>query len=229
MVNNSLSFYPSNNRELLHIGIIPDGCRRWAKNNNFSYFEGYKIATDHLFKIVQACFEERVGILSIYGISYENFKRDDSTIKAFCNAYQDLINLNLCDYCKDKNIDLYIIGNEKILPKGLKKIKKNLDGIKKKIENKKIYFLTGYNPLQEIFACFSKIDNINNFTQNLWVKEPLDFVIRTGGANLLSNFLPIQSAYARLYFFQENFPDLEISKILGVIKEYKGLERKYGE
>jgi undecaprenyl diphosphate synthase len=53
-------------------------------------------------------------------------------------------------------------------------------------------------------------------------------VIRSGGANVMSNFLPLQSAYARLYFFDALFNALEWADIERCLSEYRGLDRKYG-
>ena len=59
--------------------------------------------------------------------------------------------------------------------------------------------------------------------------KPLDLIIRTGDANLLSNFLPIQSSFARLYFINKLFNDINNADIEEIINSFSQIYRKYGE
>jgi len=75
------------------------------------------------------------------------------------------------------------------------------------IENKtqyfsktRLYLLTAYNPLLEIVSALRNAKGIpEELVDYLWIKDPVDAIIRTSNANLLSNFLPIQSGFARFY------------------------------
>jgi undecaprenyl diphosphate synthase len=63
----------------------------------------------------------------------------------------------------------------------------------------------------------------------MWVKRPLDLIIRSGGANLTSNFLPLQSGFARLYFLDELFNDVKLETVIGIMDGFNDLNRKFGD
>ena len=61
------NFYPShNNKNPYHIGIIPDGARRWAKKNNISYLQSYRISMSKLLKFCKYLFDKKTYEISIY-------------------------------------------------------------------------------------------------------------------------------------------------------------------
>ena len=95
--------------------------------------------------------------------------------------------------------------------------------------SKRLNICIAYNPLYEIWESAKKSSTPSDFLNNLWVKTPLDLVIRTGKANLISNFLILQSGFARMYFIDKLFNDIQISDIKQIMDTFKKNERKYGE
>jgi undecaprenyl diphosphate synthase len=71
--------------------------------------------------------------------------------------------------------------------------------------------------------------NDENFVDLLAVKKPVDVIIRSGAANLLSNFLPIQSGFARLYFYDKLFNDLTVADVQSTYQKFIQQNLKYGE
>lgn len=61
------------------------------------------------------------------------------------------------------------------------------------------------------------------------VADP-DVVIRTSGEYRLSNFLLWQLAYSEMFFLQKQWPELEKSDLLDVIRSYaNGRRRRFGK
>ena len=62
-------------------------------------------------------------------------------------------------------------------------------------------------------------------------KLSLDLVIRTGDAITLSDFLPIESRYAQLYFLPTLFNDLTVDDLMGICDQYEAAlpTLKHGE
>lgn len=228
-MNKEVSFYPNIKNEKLHIGFIPDGGRRWADKLGLSVEEGYQNASFYIFDFIKLCFREGAGIVSIYGASSHNFKRDPKTVLAFCEAYDSLIINQLSKYLDENNISLSVIGDKNLIPSFLLGTIDKIETNYKDYSEKKIYFLIGYDPIKELISSIESADTPSNFINYLWVKEPVDLVIRTGGANILSDFLPLQSAYARIYFFEEIFPNIKPENYIEIIRSYRELRRLYGE
>jgi len=63
----------------------------------------------------------------------------------------------------------------------------------------------------------------------LWVPEEVDLIVRSGGAETLSQFLPLQAAYARMAFLPSLFNDLTVGRVLDVVTEHERLTLLHGE
>ncbi len=123
-----------------------------------------------------------------------------------------------------------IIGNHHILPVSFQE---SIVTVKEKTMRNNYTFLNlcvAYNPLEEILDAVNKSYLKGEiFIKNLWIQEPLDLVIRTGGANLLSIFLPIQAGYARLYFLEKLFNDVGKVEIVEILEKFGKINRLYGD
>jgi len=227
---NLFNFHPTKDKKPLHVGLIPDGTGRWGEINNMSVMDSYMHAMGKITQFIDFFFKKEVPITSIYMSSIQNFRRQKEKIEAFCRGQEYFISTELSILLKNyPNTMVIPVGNLNILPEGLKKALLNMITKQKTISHpeKKIYLCVAYNPLEEILQAVSSQQG--NFPNSLIVKEPLDLVIRTSGANLLSNFLPLQSGYARLYWLEKLYPDISIDDYENIYNEFVKLERKYGD
>ena len=60
-------------------------------------------------------------------------------------------------------------------------------------------------------------------------QAPVDFFIRTGGEQRVSNFLLWQIAYAELYFTPVLWPDFDAAAFDAALADYASRERRYGK
>ena len=87
-----------------HIGIIPDGNRRWAENNGLSKEKGYNIGINPGLVLFKLC--ENLGIKEItyYGFTTDNTKRPtvqkDAFIKACIAVSYTHLELQAFQHCK---------------------------------------------------------------------------------------------------------------------------------
>lgn len=227
---NLVDFHPTKDKKPLHVGLIPDGTGRWGELNNIPIMDAYMYAMGKIAQFIEFFFEKGTPIVSIYLSSIQNFRRPKEKIEAFCRGQEYFIETELKTIIKKyPNTNVIPVGNTNVLPEGLKS---SLFGIRKQQEtiinpNRKIYLCVAYNPLEEILQATST--QTESFPNSLSVKEPLDLVIRTSGANLLSNFLPLQSGYARLYWLDKLYPEVSIDEYENIYNEFVKLERKYGD
>lgn len=63
-----------------HIGIITDGNRRYARSVGLSDNQGHLRGKEKLEEVLEWCMEVGVKIVTVYGFSTENFKRDSSEV-----------------------------------------------------------------------------------------------------------------------------------------------------
>lgn len=81
-------------------------------------------------------------------------------------------------------------------------------------------------------------DNVENtdmavdiFSHYLYTKDQpySDLIIRTGGEQRLSDYLPWQGVYSELYFTDTYWPDFDEKEFDKALKEYAKRERRFGK
>ncbi|MEQ8197764.1 MAG: undecaprenyl diphosphate synthase family protein [Clostridiaceae bacterium] len=204
-----------------HIGIIPDGNRRWALHNNKQKHEGYEFGIDPGFKLYEMCLRLGVKELTFYGFTADNTKRPSIQTKAFQKACIDAV-IKL----SDRDANLMVVGNsqsplfpKELLPYSNKRIK-----FGKGLIN--INFLVNYDwswDLSHISA--AKSDHKKPSRSELLPASSdisrIDLIIRWGGRRRLSGFLPIQSVYSDFYIIDDYWPDFKESHLFEALKWYQ--------
>ncbi len=223
------NFHPNKTDTLLHIGLIPDGGRRWAKKNNVSLEESYAVTRDLLQDMTKYFFSQGVSELSIYLSSAQNFRRSEAEISSFTEVTSNALSNEIINLAMLLNLRINIVGNSDSIPDYIMSL---LQENNMKFDDQHVGTINlciAYNPIEEIINATKLSGSINNFLDYLWVKNPLDLIIRSGGANLTSNFLPLQSGFARLYFLDELFNDVSLESVKNIMKEFLLLNRKFGD
>lgn len=227
-MENITDFHPDNSRIPGHVGLIPDGGRRWAVKHNVSLEESYRKTKIFLAEICSYLFDVGVNEISIYLSSIQNFRRQQTEIDAFNTVSEIAFGKEILQLAENKHVRVVFAGNRDILPHDYLKAIEVVEAKTSWFKNGAINLCIAYNPIEELYSAFSKSETNNEILKNLWVKTPLHLIIRSGGANLLSNFLPLQSGFARLYFLDELFNDLTINNFKAIIDEFAMLDRKFG-
>jgi undecaprenyl diphosphate synthase len=208
------------NVKVNHLGIIPDGSRRWAKKNNLTYYDAYVHAMKKLQHFIDIGFSSNIKIISLYGLSKENLNRPKSDLDAVFAAEHLFFSELLPPICKKWQCKVIHAGVLEGLPDFFCEGLTNLCESTSKEETRKLYLLVGYNPMDEIKQAIAKSKSIDFFEENLWIKEKIDLVIRTAYTCLLSNFAPLQSGYAELCFIQKLFNDMDENDYQNALQSY---------
>jgi undecaprenyl diphosphate synthase len=223
------SFHPGKTRVPLHVGLIPDGGRRWAQVNRCSLADSYNRTKQLIHDMVVFFTESGVFEISIYLSSIQNFRRPTFEVEAFNQVSTFAFQHDILYLAYERQLRINVAGNRNSIPYDYLKAIEAAESETKSYKQGQINILVAYNPIDEIIGAFSKSENPDEFLKHLWVTNPLDLIIRSGGANLLSNFLPLQSGYARLVFYDRLFNDLTIKDLEQVLWEFTNIERKFGD
>lgn len=176
-----------------HIGVIPDGNRRWAINNGMTKEKGYYKGLDPGLEVFKLCEKYGIEELTFYGFTADNTKRPRFQRLAFTKACIDAVEM-----LSKENADLLVMGNYEsdMFPKKL------LPYIERKRFGKggtKVNFLVNYDWKWDV------CDSVGGIKSNDISR--VDLIIRWGGRRRLSGFLPIQSVYSDFYIIEEYWPD----------------------
>lgn len=223
------NFHPNLKSFPNHIALIPDGGRRWAEKHGRTYIESYSNSMQIVLEIIDYIFKKGTEYFSIFFASTSNFKRTSQEVFDFCTAEWDFLNNIFLSYAINNDIRIKIVGTYNA---DLKPFEKSIENIEKETEkgNKTVYFCFNYNSIDEIDMAVKKSSETGeSFVNYLQIPHPVDILIRTGNANVLSGFLLPQIASARIFFFEKLFNDFTLRELKKTINDYLSYDLKYGE
>lgn len=185
----------------MHVGLIVDGVRRWARREGMPLVDAYAHALRNVDEIVRAMFDNGVDSVSLYLLSRDNLQRTESDLRAVFDATTDFLTTRAAALAISHGAGFGIAGDPGAVPAPYRDAVETL--VSKRpaaVAVRRVYFLVAYSPAEELAARWRPgLDTMVELIPELWVPERVDLVIRTGGAPLLSDFLPLQSGYARLW------------------------------
>jgi undecaprenyl diphosphate synthase len=229
---------PLNKREV-HVAIIPDGNRRWARKKSrpewYGHFAGAKKMEEFLDWILE---HPEIKTVSVYGLSTENLKRSKLELSKLWEVYKrEIKKLNSSKKVRDNGIKVRIVGEENFWRSDFKRVARS---VMKTTENyTKIMFniLIAYGSQSEILSSVKKVLKAGvraipplreTFMDYLKINRPVDLVIRTGGQHRLSNFLLYQTAYSEIYFTETLWPDFSKKEFENILKWFWKQEKRFG-
>lgn len=206
------------------IGFIMDGNRRWAKKNIVNLGAGYAQGADIFFMVISQCIEYNIKTIIFYAMSSNNFKkRSKQELTIIYEIGIKQLN-NKKKFFIENKIKIVFIGDISACDET---IRKTITEIEAETNEKEpiitVYILMIYDPYKDIFNY-----HINKKLFYSSAVPDIDLIIRTGGFNRLSGFLPIQSMNANIITLEELWPDLTKEKLYSIFTNYKNTQN-YGK
>lgn len=200
-----------------HIGIIPDGNRRWAQRNGMKKEAGYQFGIDPGFQLYRLLLESGVKEATFYGFTKDNNKREIKQRNAFTQACVDAV-----ERLSGKDANLFVVGNTEspAFPVQLKKY-----------ANRRLCFGEGKINLNFLVNYDWKWD-LDGLAQEGCLRSSaisrIDMIIRWGGRRRLSGFLPAQSVYADFFVIDDFWPDFKPEHFFEALKWYQSCDVTLG-
>ena len=224
------------NKIPLHVAIIMDGNRRWARNKGFPVFYGHKKGVDTVKRIVEAAREIQIKYLTLYTFSTENWNRSKKEINMLFSLLKKCI-FDYRDELKSNDISLKVSGAYKEFSSDLVKIIDDTISYLADCKSMVLNLALNYGGRKEIVDAVNKAikDGVKVITEDEIEKRlytyPLpfpDLIIRTSGEMRISNFLIWQSAYSEFYITKKPWPEFTEDDFYKAILEYSNRERRMG-
>lgn len=190
-----------------HIGIIPDGNRRWAKQNGLKKEEGYTYGLAPGLRLLKAAQNHGIQELTFYGFTVENCKRPKEQVLAFSRACIEAVRV-----LEQEQADIYVLGNTNspCFPAELLPYTGRLRPSARPDKGLRVNFLADYGWEWDM--------------KNNWASREIpriDLVIRWGGMCRLSGFLPVQTVYSDIYIVKELWPDFQEQQFEDALNWYR--------
>ncbi len=221
-----------------HVGIIPDGNRRWARTRGQEpHFGHYTSASfQHLQELFATAKEAGVQYLTLWGFSTENWKRAAAERGALFALLEDGVRRLRADASVNK-IRFRHLGRKDRLPASLAEELRLLETESAKYTDFHVQLCLDYGGSDELVRAMNKllaggtklVDESTLF-QALDAPDipPVDLLIRTSGEQRTSGFMPLQAAYAELYFVPTHFPDFDARALKEALEDYSSRQRRFG-
>ena len=227
---------------LKHVCIIMDGNGRWAKKRFMPRFAGHKAGLSTLRKIVAACVEEEIEVLTIFAFSSENWRRPEKEVGLLMDLFATAL-IREVKKLHEHNVQLRIIGDLSAFSDKIRTL--IVEAVSLTADNNGLVFniAANYGGRWDIMQATQQValkvksgelsvDDIdeNIIEQNLSLSglpEP-DLFIRTGGEKRVSNFILWQLAYCEFYFTDVLWPDFNKKFFLEAINSFHARQRRFG-
>ncbi|MEM0365683.1 MAG: undecaprenyl diphosphate synthase family protein [Acidilobaceae archaeon] len=210
---------------LSHVGIIPDGNRRWANSTGlgleYAYDKGYEV----LKNAIRWFIDYDVKYVTVYAMSRDNCTRRSDYEKRILFK---LIDKALWDFRSDYTLKKYdisirVVGDLSLIPD---KLRASIKSLVEETKDRSDYIIT-------TGLCYSFYWEFENYlakglkapSQNL---PPIDLVIRTGGMRRVSSFFPLLIEYAELYFTDTLWPNFTRRELEEAITWFYNQRRNFG-
>lgn len=223
------------NNVQLHLGLIPDGNRRWARQWQLMPWQGHEAGT-HAFKqiINWARQDPRLAVLTIWGFSTENWNRSSQEISELMRLYEQWLRDEQSMF-HEKETRLVHSGRSERIPSSLARLLTNLSSDTGHYKDFTLNFALDYGDQDEIIRAIQKIINpkkISADTFRQYLDHPelpdIDIIVRTSGEQRTSGIFIWQSAYAELIFIEKFFPDLTPADLDAAVGDYTLRHRRFG-
>ena len=240
--NNALPLLPDKTKLPIHVAVIPDGNRRWAKEHALGMAQGHNKGADNVMSIVRAAKDFGIKHITFYIFSTENWSREKYEI----NALMFLLRRFLVSHRKDmieEGIRLHTIGDLSKLSKQVNTVIRETKEATEHCREVDMILALNYGARDELKRAFLKIlnDVKNNKVREQDVNEQLisgyldtapwpdpDLLIRTSGEHRMSNYLLWQLSYAELFVSQVLWPDFTTGHFLEALMCFQNRDRRLG-
>jgi undecaprenyl diphosphate synthase len=219
------------------IGMIMDGNRRWAKENSLSSVEGHKFGYEKLKEVAEWVKEVGIRNLIVYAFSTENWNRSKEEVSCLVDLLKKVLSEQIDEF-NEKKTKLIFAGDISRFSRDIQELIRSAEEKTKDNEENTLVICLSYGGRAEIMSAVNNLlkegkSSINEeeFSRALWTKnipDP-DLIIRTGGEERLSGFLPWQSVYSELFFSKTYWPAFSKEEFLEVLKEFSSRERRRGK
>ena len=225
-----------------HVAIIMDGNGRWAKKHRLSVAKGHRQGTETLREIIRHTDDLKIGSLSIYAFSTENWKRSPEEVGALMQLILDFFQSEI-DELDEKNVRILIMGDKSALPQ--KQRETLIEAERRTCGNTGLNLNIALNYggraeltraarllAEQVQQGTIKPEDIDEerLSESLYTagQPDVDLMIRTSGEMRLSNFLLWQCAYAEFEFPKVLWPDFTVADYDAALTVFGGRERRFG-
>jgi len=228
-----------------HVAIIQDGNRRYARKQGEDAPDGHREGADTTENVLQWCEELGVEELTLYAFSTENFERPPEELDPLFDLLAEkLYEFADADRIHEESVCIRAIGDVERLPQRVREAVDYAESRTAEYDAFQLNVALAYGGRAELLGAardvceavaegeLSAADiDVAEVEQRLY-RQPVrdvDLIIRTGGDERTSNFLPwhANGNEAAVFFCAPYWPEFSKIDFLRGIRTYVSRERSW--
>jgi undecaprenyl diphosphate synthase len=225
-----------------HIAIIMDGNGRWAQQQSLPRTEGHLRGVEAVRRVMQACKDFGIDVLTLYCLSSENWRRPANELE-FLMALLTTYLIAEREKLVENNLRLRIIGQREGLPEQvLSEMDRSVEACSQ-CTGMTLCLAINYGSRAEIVSAVQQISRkvslgqiepheiteqvVSQHLDTAGLPDP-DLLIRTSGEMRVSNYLLWQISYSELWVTPTLWPEFDRVHLLDAIQDYASRDRRFG-
>ncbi|MFH1790671.1 MAG: isoprenyl transferase [Candidatus Omnitrophota bacterium] len=225
-----------------HVAIIMDGNGRWARARHLPRIVGHGEGVKALERVVAACRDLGIGMLTVYAFSTENWKRSKREVGFLMGLFRREFNA-MAPKLKKKGVKVNFLGDLDGVPAGIRRRALELERETADNDTVTLNVAFNYGSRDEITRAVRRVsadvrdgkikadkiddDMFSGYMYTAGMPDP-DLLIRTSGEMRLSNFLLWQLSYSEIYVTPKLWPDFTGKDLEDAVLEFQSRKRRYG-
>ena len=225
-----------------HVAIVLDGNGRWAKNKHMPRTYGHTVGSKVVERTVEDASDIGIKYLTVYVFSTENWKRSQDEVSMLFSLIERYLR-SLIKKSKKNNVRCRVIGRRDNMSSSMLHVIEKLEEETKDNTGLTFTLAINYGGRDEITRAVQGIaqdvkdgklnaediteSTISDYLDTSGMPDP-DLLIRTGGDERLSNYLPWQLTYTEFYFTPVLWPAFTKNDLIDAVIKYNGRDRRFG-
>ncbi|WP_435155332.1 polyprenyl diphosphate synthase [Haladaptatus sp. DFWS20] len=228
-----------------HVAVIQDGNRRYATKQGAEASDGHREGAKTTERVLDWCEDIGVEELTLYTFSTENFDRPKDQRESLFDLLEDkLYEFADAERVHDSGVCIRAIGDVSELPPRVREAIDYAEGQTHEYDNFVLNIALAYGGRNELLGAARDVarevetgdlvpDNISVETiESRLYDRPLrdvDLIIRTGGDERTSNFLPwhANGNEAAVFFCTPYWPEFSKIDFLRAVRTYESREQSF--
>jgi undecaprenyl diphosphate synthase len=225
-----------------HIAIIMDGNGRWARSRMLPRYVGHREGVKTVRRIVEACIERNIAVLTLFAFSSENWRRPSDEVSLILNLFVTTLKKEV-SVLHGNGVRLRFIGDRSAFSGKLRELIDESEDCTRENTRMELVIAANYGGQWDITEASRAIARRvaagelqpEDITPQVMAEEisladlpPPDLFIRTGGERRISNFLLWQLAYTELYFTDVLWPAFGVTDLDEAMRWYANRQRRFG-
>jgi undecaprenyl diphosphate synthase len=226
----------------LHVAIIMDGNRRWARARGLPGVAGHREGGAAVRRAVEGCASRGIRYLTLYAFSSENWARPAAEVGELMGLMRYYLRTEL-KTLMENDIRVRMVGERDRFDAEIMALIVDAEVRTRGNGRMDLLVALNYGGRREIVRAAQRLagevgagrlapdaideERFGAALDTAGIPDP-DLLIRTSGEQRISNFLLWQLAYTEFVFLDIRWPDFDDGHLEAALREYRRRERRYG-